>query len=139
MPDACGDTVMCEEVESAIAQGRGLSLAESAHVEGCETCLEAWLDATVVAALNAKPEARIPADFAARVAARLPQRGASRRAMEGRHWGLATAVLLVAVGLVVAAVSDPAGLNTRMGMVFIAVVVSEIAGIGLWLGAWLQR
>jgi hypothetical protein len=96
-----------------------------------------WLDVTVTEALNAKPEVRVPADFAAQVAAQLPEKRSVVRGARGRerHWGLITAILLVAVGLVAAAVADPSGLNSRMGLIFMALVVSEIAGIGLWLGA----
>ena len=139
MPDARGDMVNCEQVRSAMAQERALSPAESAHVEGCETCMEAWLDIAVTQALDDKPEVRVPADFAARVAAGLPEQRAARELqgsarMYERHWGLITAVLLVAIGLVAMAVADPKGFNTQLGLVFIAIIVSEIAGIALWLG-----
>lgn len=137
MPGSCGDAITCVELGRKLEQRRALTAAESAHVESCDTCLEAWLDATVVQALDAKPEVRVPADFAARVTSQLP---AKRSAVRGarrleRQWGLTTAILLVAVGLVAAALADPSGFNSRMGLVFLALVVSEIAGIGLWLGA----
>ena len=137
MSDARGNAMICAELHEKLAQGGALTAAESAHVKSCDTCLEAWLEATVTRALDAKPEVRVPADFAARVGARLPEKR-SPVPLKGdrtRHWGLATAILLVAVGLVAAAFADPSGLNTRMGLVFMALVVSEIAGIALWLGA----
>jgi hypothetical protein len=135
MPDSFGDEMICGALRRKLEEKHALA-AESAHLEGCDACLEVWLDATVAEALDAKPEVRVPADFAARVAAGLPEkrgalRGARRR---GRQWGLITAVLLVAMGLAAAALADPGGLNSRMGLVFMALVVSEIAGIGLWLG-----
>ncbi|MGB0122044.1 MAG: hypothetical protein WA419_10295 [Silvibacterium sp.] len=139
MPGTHPDTIGCTELQQAV-RIRALTAAEAAHVEGCDACLTAWLDATVTQALDMKPEVDIPAGFAARVAAQLPaQRSAARRsdgfARGGaRHWGLLTAILLVAVGLLAAAFADPGGLNSRMGMVFMILAVSEIAGIALWLG-----
>jgi hypothetical protein len=135
MPDT--GAINCDELRQALKQGRALTTAESAHVEGCDSCLEAWLDATVTQALDAKPEVKIPADFAARVARGLSAKrgavGASRE--RSPHWGLATASLLVAAGLIAMAVADPVRVNTWVGVVFVTLVVSEIAGIALWLGA----
>jgi hypothetical protein len=128
--------MICAALRRKLEAKHALAAAESAHVESCDTCLEVWLDATVTEALNAKPEVRIPADFAARVVAQLPEKRDRVRRVRGRerHWGLITAILLVAVGLVAAALADPSGLNSRIGLLFVALVVSEIAGIGLWLG-----
>lgn len=130
----------CEQLRASMAQGRALNAAERAHMERCEACLDAW----VCDALESKPEVRIPADFAARVAAALPEtRGAARESHGGEHtgvrtyvrqWGLMTAIALVAVGLIAMPVADPTVLNTRMGLVFVGIVASEIAGIALWLG-----
>jgi hypothetical protein len=130
----------CDELRSAMKQGRALTAVEQEHVNECEACLEAWLDATVTQALDAKPEVRIPADFAARVAARLPEQSGtavqSGRGPYRAHWGLITAIVLVTVGLLVMAVADPVRMNTRMGMILMALLVAEIAGIALWLGCW---
>jgi hypothetical protein len=144
MPDAHGNAVNCAAIQQALRQSPGpthtLTAAESAHVEGCDACLEAWLDTTVTKALNTKPDVRIPSRFAARIAAQIPpKRGASaapRSLAPGyeRHWGLLTAILLVASGLLAAAFADPGGLRTRMGVIFMLLVASEIAGIALWLG-----
>lgn len=126
------DEISCDAVRQGLARARTLTAAELAHVEVCESCLDAWLDATVTQSLDAKPEVWIPADFAARVVERLPdKRSAVRRTP---HWGLITAVLLVAAGLIATAVADPSGVNTRMGMILMTLVVTEIAGIALWLG-----
>jgi hypothetical protein len=131
MRNADGNAVNCEHVQSALAQSRGLMPAELAHVESCDVCMEAWL----TQALDAKPEVQIPADFAARVVANLPEKRAAVRVRQNyeRHWGLLTAILLVAAGLIAAAVADPTGLTTRIGVIFMLLVVSEIAGITLWL------
>lgn len=137
MPDSDGGEMNCAKIDQALRQTRALTAAETAHVEGCDGCLEAWLEATVTEALDAKPEVRIPADFAARIAAQVPaQREASvaPRVRAPRNWGLLTAILLIAVGLVATAMADPGALNTRMGAVFMLLVASEIAGIALWLG-----
>jgi hypothetical protein len=113
---------------------------ESAHVEHCDVCLQLWLDATVTQVLDAKPAVKVPADFAARVAAHLPEKrstpAGARGSMSGRgrHWGLITATVLVACGLIGTAIADPAGLTTRMGVIFLLLAASEIAGIALWLG-----
>jgi hypothetical protein len=127
----------CAKIQSELRCSGALSAADTAHMEDCDVCLEAWLDATVTQALDAKPEVHIPADFAARVAARVAaQRKApvAPRVGAPRSWGLLTAILLVAVGLVAMAMADPGALNTRMGAVFMLLVASEIAGIALWLG-----
>ncbi len=134
-----GTEMNCDALRSAMKQGRALTAAEQAHVEQCEECMEAWLDATVTQTLETKPEVRIPQDFAARVTKRLPEsrvalpRGESVR---DRHWGLITAIVLVAVGLLGVAVADPNSMSTRMGMIFMALVATEVAGIALWLGCW---
>jgi uncharacterized membrane protein YcjF (UPF0283 family) len=122
--------VSCAELKAVLEQRRALTAEETAHAVRCDECREALLDATVVQALEAKPEIEIPADFAARVAQRLPaKRAAARRS----YWGLMTAILLVAAGLATMALADPLAVNTWTGSVFMALVVSEIAGIALWL------
>jgi hypothetical protein len=128
----------CEAVQQTLRQGRALTAAERAHVDGCDACLDAWLDATVTQALDAKPEVKIPADFVARVMAGLPEKRDEGRVRQnsvrgGSYWGLITAILLVAAGMVAMAVADPVRANTWIGMVFLVLVVSEIAGIALWL------
>ena len=133
-------SLSCEQLKSAIAQGRALTTEEWAHVEVCEACLDAW----VCYGLESKPEVRIPVDFAARVTAALPEKRGVARELRGeertevrtyaRHWGLMTAIALVAVGLMAMPFADPTVLDTRMGLVFIGIAVSEIAGIALWLG-----
>jgi hypothetical protein len=142
MPDSDGGEMNCAKIQSELRKARALTAAESAHMENCDTCVEAWLEATVTQALNEKPEVQIPADFAARVAARVPaQRKASPAPRVRPHnWGLLTAILLIAAGLIATAFADPGALNTRMGAVFILLVASEIAGIALWLGTdWPSR
>ncbi|MGC2161726.1 MAG: hypothetical protein WA634_07460 [Silvibacterium sp.] len=138
MPDSgsMNGAVNCDELRPALKHGRALTAAQQAHMDGCENCLEAWLDATVTQALDAKPEVAIPADFAARVAAGLKVSGTEKRvaAQRSPHWGLLTASLLVAAGMIAVAVADPNSAHTRMGIVFMALVVTEIAGIALWLG-----
>lgn len=136
MPDSCGDEMICASLRRKLEGKHALAAAEAAHVESCDSCLEVWLDATVTEALNAKPEVQVPADFAARVASQLPEKRDRVGRVRGRErrWGLIVAILLVAFGLVAAALADPTGLNSRMGLVFLVLVVSEIAGIGLWLG-----
>ncbi|MFZ0662611.1 MAG: hypothetical protein WAM66_07965 [Acidobacteriaceae bacterium] len=126
------DAVSCAELKAALEHRRALTAEETAHAVRCDECREAWLNATVVRALEAKPEVEIPADFAARVARRLP---AKRAATSRSHWGLTIAILLVAAGLAAMAFAYPMTVNTWTGRVFMALVVSEIAGIALWLGA----
>jgi hypothetical protein len=140
MRELRGESVNCDEVRAAITRERAFTTAELAHVDGCDACLDLWLDATVMQSLDAKPEVQASADFAARVVARLAEKRGAMRELRmrtpvyERYWGLTTAVLLVAAGLIAMAVADPMGLNTRMGAVFAALVVSEIGAIGLWLG-----
>ena len=136
MPGTDRDAMTCANIQATLRQERALTAAESAHVETCEACLEAWLDASVKQALDAKPEAPIPADFAARVAAQLPEKSRTPAGRGGsmRHWGLIMATVFVAGGMIGTAIADPTGLTTRMGMIFLLIAASEIAGIALWLG-----
>jgi len=136
------DGMNCDSMQSAMKQGRTLTVAELAHVESCDACLEAWLDATVTQVLDAKPEVRIPQDFAARVASGLPEKQvvqAQRERGREQHWGLATAVVLVALGLLAAVVADPRMMTTDIGVIAMTIVAAEIAGIGLWLALSWQR
>lgn len=133
--------INCEAVQQAMRQGRALTAEEQAHVDACSACLssstDAWLDAAVVAALETKPEVRVPEGFAAKVVAGLPETSGATRRRERRsyeaQWGLWTAAALVAVGLFAAAVTVPAALHTQTGMIFEGLVAAEIAGIALWL------
>ena len=134
------DTISCPQLQQGMQQAfkkmRALTAAEATHVENCKECFKAWLDESVTQALDTKPEVEIPDGFAARVAEKLPaKRSVTRRAGKAaRQWGLLTAVLLVCVGMLAIAFINPIGVHSRMGMVFMALVVSEIAGIALWLG-----
>jgi hypothetical protein len=132
MPDS--GLVSCDELRVALRQTRTLTAPEAAHVEGCDACLEVWLDATVTQALDAKPEVKIPSEFAARIADGLPEKHMA--AGRSPQWGLMTAVALVAVGMIALAIGYPAVMKGEMGVVFTALVVTEIAGIALWLGCW---
>ena len=134
------DTISCprlqQDMQRAFRQMRALTAAEATHVENCNDCFKAWLDESVTQALDTKPEVHVPDGFAARVARRLPAKRSvdGRKGAAARQWGLLTAVLLVCVGMLAIAFINPIGVHTRMGMVFTALVVSEIAGIALWLG-----
>jgi len=124
------DGVNCEELKRTLRGGHELSRDQSEHIEDCESCLDVF----VTAALDAKPEVQIPADFATWVAEGLPARQAKQTEHRSqRHWGLITAAALVTVLLVVCfAGSKPA--NSWVGQVFVMLVASEIAGLALWLG-----
>ena len=86
--------------------------------------------------LDEKPAVKIPADFAARVTAQLPEKHSTPAGTRSStpHWGLITAIVLVTCGMIGTAIADPSGLTTRMGIIFLLIVASEIAGIALWLG-----
>jgi hypothetical protein len=125
----------CGEIQHALRHGRALTAEQSAHAEDCDACLNVWLDATVTRALDAKPEVEIPSDFAARVASNLPaKRTPSNIRSRANHWGLTTAVLLVAAGMIAMTATHPVAMNTWTGVVFLSLVVTEVAGIALWLG-----
>jgi predicted anti-sigma-YlaC factor YlaD len=130
------DGMNCEALERALHEGRRLTAHELAHVEDCDECMDVWL----TLALEAKPEVAVPADFAARVAASVPPRRVKRVALRvPRHWGLITAMAVVTVVLVVG-FPGPKPANSWVGLVFVMVVASEIAGLALWLGPrWLGR
>jgi hypothetical protein len=140
MPDTGLDperrAMSCQEMQQIMRRSCGLTAAERAHVDRCETCLDAWLDATVTWVLDAKPEVEIPGKFAARIAAGLPAKrnAVSAPRSPSRHWGLFTAILLVAMGMTAMAIADPVRMNTWIGVMFTVLVVAEIAGIALWLG-----
>jgi hypothetical protein len=130
------DGMNCEALQTVLRQGRELTRAESAHLDECDACMDAWL----TAALDEKPEVAIPTDFAARVAARLPaqpaQRATTRRP---QHLGLTAAVAVIAVLLAVW-FSGPAPMNSWVGLLFVMLVASEVAGLALWLGpGWMGR
>jgi hypothetical protein len=98
--------------------------------------MDAWL--TLV--LDAKPEVEIPADFAARVVAGLPARSERQSAVRAqRPWGVISGMAVVLV-LLVLCFAGPAPANPWVGLVFVMVVASEIAGLALWLGPrWTGR
>lgn len=126
----------CNYIQQILSNGRPLTAAESAHVETCDSCLEAWLDSTVTQALDARPEVSIPADFAARIVSNLPEKPIATPRLVPRmhHWGLITATLLIAVGMIAMAVTHPVSINSWTGIVFLSLVVTEVSGIALWLG-----
>ena len=109
------DGMNCKTIQRAMRDGRGLAEAETAHVDECEGCTDAWL----TLALDTKPEVTVPENFAARVAAMASAGSEKRRtARMPRHWGVISAMAFVTVML----------------------VASEIAGLALWLGPrWLGR
>ena len=130
------DGISCEALERALHEGRKLTQEELAHVESCDECMDVWL----TLALEAKPEVAIPENFAARVAAGLPRRQAKRAVLRGnRNWGLVTAMAVVTV-LMAVGFAGPPPANSWVGLVFISVVATEIAGLALWLGPrWMGR
>lgn len=124
------DGMNCEALERALHEGRKLTAAELAHVEGCDECMDVWL----TLALEAKPEVAIPENFASRVAASVPPHREKRAALRvPRHWGLITAMAVITVLMAVGFVGSPPA-NTWAGLVFVSVVAAEIAGLALWLG-----
>jgi hypothetical protein len=124
-----GDGVNCEALQGAMRAGRELTMVESAHLEDCEACF----DVSLTLALDAKPEVEIPADFAARFAAGLPVKRQSV-ARKPRQWGLMASVLLATVVVCAMSIAEPQAAYGRIGLVFLLLVASEIAGIALWLG-----
>ena len=116
----------CEALQLALNEVRELTAEEAEHLEACDTCL----DASLTAMLNAKPEVEIPREFAARVVAGLPAKSAVR-AWWPRHAGLMTAMVVVAALLVVS-FAGPKPANW-IGLVFMLLVATEVAGIALWL------
>lgn len=136
------DGVNCEELQralrgdQALRGGRELTKDESAHVDDCDACTEMLL----TLALDAKPEVSIPADFAARVAAMTPGRQEKHEmARTPRPWGVISGMAVVLVVLVVCFAGSPPA-NSWVGVVFVMLVATEIAGLALWLGPrWMGR
>ncbi len=128
--------VNCEELQRTLREGRELTKEQAGHIDECDVCMDAWL----TAALDAKPEVVIPADFAARVRAELPARQERRIAVRTqRHWGVISAMVVALVVLVLCFLG-PKPANSWVGGVFVMLVASEIAGLALWLGPrWLGR
>src|ERR1700751_1585026 len=143
MADRDRNAVDCKALQAGLRESTTLTKLESAHVETCDACLQAWLDATVTQVPDATPPVKIPADFAARVTAQLPEKHSTPAGTRSStpHWGLITAIVLVTCGMIGTAIADPSGLTTRMGIIFLLIVASEIAGIALWLGfgGWAER
>lgn len=119
--------VNCEALQRALNEERELTAEESAHLEECDACL----DASLTVMLDAKPEVEIPSDFAVRVVASLPAKPAAR-ARWPRHAGLISAMAVVTVLLVVC-FAGPKPENNWIGLVFMLLVATEVAGIALWL------
>jgi len=130
------DSMNCEALERALHEGRKLTNEQLAHVENCDECMDVWL----TLALEAKPEVAVPADFAVRVAASVPPHREKRAALRvPRHWGLISAMAVITVLMAAGFVGSPPA-NTWVGVVFVSVVATEIAGLALWLGPrWTGR
>lgn len=134
----------CEGVRRALLQRRELTAEERAHAERCGVCADAVMETEIEAALEAKPEVVIPAEFAARVAlrARGEKRGARRWAQQKvahgrwRHAGRNAAVGLVLVLLAAVTMSDPQWWTATgtVPMMLMLMLAGEVAGIALWLG-----
>ena len=123
------DGISCEALERALHEGRKLTKEELAHVEDCDECMDVWL----TLALEAKPEVAIPENFAARLVAGLPAREPKRAIQRGnRHWGLITA-MAVLTGLMAVGFGGSPSANTWVGLLFVSLVATEIAGLALWL------
>jgi predicted anti-sigma-YlaC factor YlaD len=130
------DSVNCEKLQKMLRDGHEPRTDESAHLEDCDACMDVRLSL----ALEAKPEVRIPADFAARVAAMAPARRRRQPIIRTqRHWGLAAAMAVVTVLLMVC-FRGPSSTNSWIGPVFLFLVTGEIAALALWLGPrWMRR
>jgi hypothetical protein len=139
-PGIDGNGVNCEALQRELREGRGLTpeltKEHSAHVDECDACMDVWL----TLALDAKPEVAIPADFAALVAAMAPALPAKREALRTpRRWGVISAMAVVTV-LMMVCFAGPAPTNSWVGLVFVMLIASEIAGLALWLGPrWMGR
>ncbi len=142
-------TTECEAVWQALREGRGLTAAEAAHAEKCTACADAAMERDIEVALEARPEAAVPADFAARVAVRAQDEKSARRwarqklagagwlgRMLGRHPGRNAAVGLLLAMMVVVTMRDPQWLTATgtVRMTLMLVLAGEMAGIALWLG-----
>ncbi len=130
------DGVNCEELQRILREGRDFSGDQSGHIEQCDSCMDAWL----TLALDAKPEVEIPANFAARVASGLPARRERWTEVRvQRPWGVISAMAVVLVVLIVCFAGSPTA-NSWVGLVFVMLIASEIAGLALWLGPkWTGR
>lgn len=118
----------CEALQRILLERqRELTESEAAHLSTCDDCM----DTLLTVSLETKPDVGVPADFAARVAAALPS-NPPLRPRRPRHAGLATAMVFVAALLVVwfTALRPQDGL---IQLVFMLLVVTEIAGLALWL------
>jgi len=128
--------VNCEELQRAVLEGRGLTREQSDHIETCDACM----DAVLTAMLDTKPDVEIPVDFAARFVAGLPERPEKQSAPRTqRPWGVISAMAVVLAVMVVCFAGSPAA-NSWVGLVFVMLIATEIAGLALWLGPrWMGR
>ena len=123
------DGINCEALERALHEGRKLTREELAHVEDCDECMDVWL----TLALEVKPAVAIPDDFAARVAAIAPARPEKPQILRTtRHWGMISAMAVVTVVLMLC-FQGPPPTTSWIGLVFLALVATEIVGLALWL------
>jgi hypothetical protein len=131
------DSMICEALQRTLRESRRLTGEQVTHIDECDACMDAWL----TAALDQKPEVAIPEDFAARVSAGLPARRPQRAIKRRPRWGLAAAMAVVTLLLVVCfAEPTPASsladapAHSWIGLVFLFLVTAEITALALWLG-----
>jgi hypothetical protein len=137
------DSMICEALQRTLRESRGLTSEQVAHIDECDACMDAWLTGV----LDQKPKVMIPEDFAARVSTALPVRPPQRAIKRRPRWGLAAAVMVVTLLLVVwFAGPTPANsfanapAHSWIGLVFLFLVTGEITALALWLGPrWMGR
>lgn len=127
------DEMICQKLGHGLrfAGRTDLTPEECAHLESCESCMDAMLGGM----LESKPAVAVPSNFAPRVASAVPQDGAAL--WRPRFPGLTTALVVAAAMLLFAgafAVVHPPHLAPNwLGIVLESATALEAGGLALWL------
>jgi hypothetical protein len=127
------DEMICQKLRHSTRGDGGMELTpdEYVHLEACENCMDLVLNK----ALEGKPYATVPGDFAARVMASVPQDRAAY--WQPRFPGLTIALVLATALLTFtgtfAAVHPPHFAPIWFGSMLVAATALEAGGLALWL------
>ncbi len=101
----------------------------------------AALENALTSALEKRPEAHVPADFAARVMNRLPDEQPGKVLSDRKGLGVARTVGYLSAAATTAALAaialwNPAAVETGKTVAFAVemLLLAELLGVGLWLG-----
>jgi hypothetical protein len=100
-----------------------------------EEALIAEMDARLVRALEDRPAASVPADFAARVARQVPAR--REVSLTPRHYGRnAMLICMVVLAVALSTLAMQGAGNSSLGVVWEWIGCAQLVSLAVWLGMW---